>query len=373
MFTEVLRIKPVLDESTAKQMETSLSSRFARVAGRFGSGLKSIVKGTVLGISLGLLNRLLNPIEALEEKIKGLLGHGGDVKDLSERLGTSSGNVEQARAVASSFNVSPEQFKEVILKFSDAIEKADEEIKNRVSEASASTLVVGQFAAEKDRLKSFQKFIELLKKTEAGDGNDVSLTTHGARIINESLINKKPIPEEERQKLIQSGDIRRRTGLETSHQLQKDVLGAQQFGDLSKFIHSDFSATAKQLKLPTPEKLGEASDKVASLREKQAVLDTKTQTKDFILSANNLNENMIRFLNLANQEKDERLRKDLNSFEILKKAAISIDEMKGFLNSLNNGLLKILSFFAPAKENLSDIAKSRMAKGFFKDFGNGWK
>ncbi len=74
MFSEILRIKPVLDSGAAKQMEQSLSARFSSIAKRFGGGLKSVIKGSLLGISIGLLNRLLNPLEALEEKIKNLLG-----------------------------------------------------------------------------------------------------------------------------------------------------------------------------------------------------------------------------------------------------------------------------------------------------------
>src|SRR4051812_11842809 len=104
-------------------METSLSGRFARVANRFGSGLKNIIKGSVLGISLALLQKILNPIEALDDKIKGLLNKGGDLADLSDRFGASPGELKQLEDVARSFGMGADQFKDLMLKFADSIEK----------------------------------------------------------------------------------------------------------------------------------------------------------------------------------------------------------------------------------------------------------
>ncbi len=130
MFTEILRVKPVLDNTAAVQMEQSLHARFTRIASRFGGGLKAVIKGSVLGISLGLLNRILNPLEAVEEKIKALLGQGTDIQDMAERLGTSPGQLRQLQDVAKSLGVPGDQLKEVLSKFAESIEQARVEIKN---------------------------------------------------------------------------------------------------------------------------------------------------------------------------------------------------------------------------------------------------
>ena len=158
MFNEILRIKPVLDDGSAKQMEQSLSSRFARVASRFGSGLKNVIKGSFLGISLGLISKLLNPIEELEDKIKKLFGEGTDIRDLSDRLGSTPGQVKQLQDVAQTLGVAPDQFKDMIVKYAEAIEKGREELANPFTEKSGSTLAVRNFVGEKDLAKSFTDF-----------------------------------------------------------------------------------------------------------------------------------------------------------------------------------------------------------------------
>jgi hypothetical protein len=236
VFTEILKIKPVMDDSSAKQMEMSLHSRFTRVARRFGSGLKSVMKGTILGISLGLLNKILNPIEAIEEKIKTLLGHGMETRELAERLGAQTGEVEQLRNVAASMNVAPDKFNEILLQFAQGIEKARDELANPFQEKSASTLALAEYAKETNLVKSFKAFATSLQKTAAGDATYQPITAKASE-----LIAKKQLSPEEINALVQSGEIRKRSGIETSIALQKDVFGAQQFGGMKDFLNANTS------------------------------------------------------------------------------------------------------------------------------------
>lgn len=371
MFSEILRIKPVLDDSTAKQMENSLHSRFSRVAGKFGSGLKSVIKGSILGISLGLLNKILNPIEELDTKIKGLLGHGMDVKNLAERLGAPSGEVEQLHNVAKSFGFTTDQFTEMVGKFADTIEKAREEIANPFQEKSPATMVLAPFANEPDKAKSFKSFMTFLQTVGQGQGKDQPLTAHAARVIQSAQKEGKPLSEEDRQKLIASGELRRLTGIQAMHAMEKDVFGAQQFGPARKLIEANIDEQAKLLKQPSIDQLSQINDKLAGLEAQKLVLDVQNQTKDMMEASKRINEDMIKAMSAAEARSASETTERLGAYNNLKKGADAVaDIQQGFSKlldavSVGLGYLKNITAFIPK------IEQSPMVKGILKTFSKG--
>lgn len=159
MFTEVLRIKPQIDRGDLQKMERTLTQRFSRVAKGFGRGLNLAMKGTVLGMSVALLNRLLNPIKELEERMKSLLGMGSDVEERAAQLGTSPGELLRAEAAAAREGVSKEQFAHILESYATAVRTAEKELKSG-GEISASTESVKQFAGDQNIVESFGRFLQ---------------------------------------------------------------------------------------------------------------------------------------------------------------------------------------------------------------------
>jgi uncharacterized protein YbjQ (UPF0145 family) len=371
VFVEVLWVKPKIDSTTARQMENSLSDRFKRVAGRFGSGLKSVIKGSILGISLGLLNKILNPIEALDEKIKSLLGHGQDTADLAERLGSSSGQVDQLRNVAESFHATPEQFKELLTKFAEGIEKAREELANPFEERTSQGLLLGQFAKETDMVKSFKAFMQFLQKTEAGDGKDLPLTAHAARLFQKATAEGKELSEEDRQALLASGEIRKMTGHEAAIAFQKEVFGSQQFGATRKFLAANFEERLKELGQPTEEKLNESYEKLSAMDAQKAILDVQNKTKDFLAATSKVNGDMIKAMAAAEAREAKEATERLDSYKNLKKGADAVaDIQQGFsklLDLISAGLGEFKRFTA----FIPEATKSPLFKGIFKTFSKG--
>ncbi len=369
MFTEVLRIKPVLDESTAKQMESSLSARFARVAGRFGSGLKSIVKGSVLGISLALLNKILNPIQTLDDKMKALLGHGTDVQDLAERFGTSGGKLRQIQDVAQTFGIAPDQLKEVMSKFAEAIEKAREEIANPFQEKSAATAIVGQFAKEKDLADAFKNFLIFLRQTGKGAGTDQPLTAHAQKLIAEASIRGQPITEEQRQALLKSGELRRRTGAETQAEFEKQVLGAQQFGGVRKLIAADFEERSNRIKEPSIEELNQTIGKLSDLDAQKNILQVQNQTKDFVEATRKINADMVSALAAAEARSEKETTERLGSYANLKKGADAVADIQQGFGKLLDQVTFGLAELKKVTEFIPRMASSPVMRGIFKTFG----
>lgn len=365
MFNEILRIKPVLDTATAKQMEDNLSVRFSRVAQRFGSGLRSVIKGSFLGISLGLISKLLNPIEALEDKIKGLLGQGSDIRDFADRLKTSPGQLKQLEDVATSIGVTPDQFKDMLTKYAQAVEKGREELANPFQEPSASTIAIRQFVGEKDLVKSFTDFITSLQATGKGSGSDLALSERAKRILNEKSLKGETLTEAERQSLLAGGEIRRQTGVETRQAFEKEIFGEAQSGAARRLIEANVPEVAQKIKEPTVDKLNESINKASQLADQKRALDVQNQTSDFVSATNKLSGQMVTQMAQADKLQLERETKQLDSFADLKKASIAIEEVKGLFIEANTYVSKGVGYLSDIGSFIGGLKQSRLFKGIF--------
>lgn len=363
MFSEILRIKPVLDQATTKQMEQNLSARFGRVAQRFGQGLKAVIKGSFIGISLGLISSLLNPIEALEDKIKKLLGEGTDVRDLADRFNTDPGKLRQLQDVAQTMGVTPDQFRDMLSKYADAIEKGREEVANPFQQRSASTIALQQFLGEKDIGKSFTDFLASLKAAGEGPGSDVALTENARRKIAEASQQGRTLTSDERAQLIQNGELRQRSGLETRTAFEREIFGQSQFGAAKRFINSDIPQATQGL--PDPETLNQAIAKAASLADQKRALDVRNETADFVSAANKLSEKMIQEMAAAEKIQLDRDTQQLESYDNMRKTADGLEEIKGLLTKVANLATEGLGKLGDVVTFVQGMKDNRLFRNFF--------
>ncbi len=331
-------------------MENTLSSRFTRVANRFRVGLLSVMKGAVLGLSLGLLNRLLNPIEALEEKIKNLLNQGSDIRDLADRFNTSPGQLKRLQDVAGSLGVKPDQLKEMMTKFATAVETAREEIANPFVQKSESTQAVRNFAGEKDLAEGFFKFLQSLKSEGQGQGRLLPLSENAQRMFANSSASGKPISEEEKQRLLANGEVRQLSGLESRRGFEKTIFGEQLHGPEKRLVETDFAQQFKKLNEPSAQKLTGAVNKTAGLEDQRRLLEIQNENKGFLQGADTLNLKMIKDMEAAAAKQQERLTKQLTSYDDLRRAADGIENLKEPIMRLGEFATKGLGFFGSALE-----------------------
>lgn len=319
MFTEILRIKPYLDRATTALMERNLGARFARVAKRFGASLKNVVsgRGLFLGIGLAFLNKLLNPLNELEEKIKSLLGQGTDIRDLADRFQTTPGQLKRLQDVAQSLGVKPDELREMLGKYAQAVETARKEIADPANTDSASTEAVRQFVNEKDLAEGFFSFIQSLKAA--------------------------------------SPEIRSK--------VEESVFGERQYGANRRFIEASFPQALSNI--PSVQRSGKAIENLATQSDLQNQIQAVNQSQDLIAASARITSKMIRDIELSEKLKNDRETKQLESFNDLKKAALAIEEVKnGFQNviiMINKGighLADLVSFTMKLKE-------TRWFKGFF--------
>lgn len=321
MWSETLLLKPKIDSSTGAAMERNLSARFARVAKRFGGGLKAIVKGSILGISLGLLNKLLNPLEDLQTKIKELLGAGTDIRDAADRFNTTPGQFKRVQDVAQSIGLSPDALRDLMNKFAMAVETARKEFATPgLKEISGSSLAVKNFVGDKDLAEGFFSFIQSLKQATP----------------------------------------KIREGAEAQ------VFGEKQFGAARRFIEADFGKAFGTIGEPGTNLLNVAVNKLAALADQQRALQVQRETQDFLNAAGRINGKMIRDIEKAEKLKADRETKQLQSFDDLKKASIAIEEVKGGMETLLIQLNKGIGYLA---DIASFVNKSKTARWFRGVFG----
>lgn len=307
MWKEILWVKPKVDAGDAKRMERTLGQRFGAVTRRFGAGLKGIIKGSILGISLGVISKLLNPLEAVEQRIKDLIGEATDVRDLADRLNTDPGKIKRLQDVGASLGLSPEKLQDLMVKYAEAVQEGID-AKKKGEMGSEASQAVSAFADEKDLAEGFFQFIQSLAKSP-----------------NQAAT-------------------------------EKVVFGEQQFGAAKKFIGADFKKEFAGL--PSVDTLNTAVNNSANAGDVQNRLKASRESRSFVLDSAQPMSAIVRRLEETEKARAARLSENLKDFESLKRAADGIEGIKTAVEQINN---KILDGFGQIK-GLKDDIKQQIPK-----------
>lgn len=360
MFTEILRVKPVLDSASTKQMEATLAGRFQTVAKRFGAGLKAAVKGTILGIGLGLLAKLLNPLQELEDKVKKLLDQGKDVGDLADRLGAKPAELLRLQATAQTLGIKPDELKDLLLKFADGIETARKELQDPFAQRSASTVVLEDFAKNPNMVKSFQDFLERLRVKGEGPGRDLVFGEKQQRLALERMRTGGKLSDEERQRLIAQGVLKPITGLESRQLSEEAIFGKKLTGFERGLVEAtpNLAATADRFGLPSEQKINRAFNQNAKVGTVADALAAKNSLTDFIAASNQLTTQMATSMAARDKAEQDRINQQFKNFETLKQAQKAIDTISNVLLDIRGLILNALSLAKPAFDFIEQLRKS---------------
>jgi hypothetical protein len=298
-------------------MEMTLTRRFANVARKFGRGLLQVTKGSILGVSVALLAKLLNPLKEVEERIKSLLEQGTDARDLAEKFNTSTGNIGRLQAVGKSLGLTPEKLNEMMSRYADAIETAREELADPNKDKSDQTKVLRQFVDEKDLAEGFFKFLQSLKAQGQAQG------------------------------------------MEARQKTEKTIFGERQIGGARRLIDADYPTQFQNASIPGADRLDKALNKLASLQDLDNQRAGGRGARDVISGAAGMNRKMIEDMAKAEELRIERENKNLAAFDDLKKASNGIQEIMNGLNEVMKLLTKGIGMFG---ELLKKISESRLFK-----------
>lgn len=292
-----MRLIPRIDPASASVMENNLSTRFSRVSKRFSVGLKSLMKGAILGISVALLNKLLNPLTEMEEKFRRLMGQAEDVSDLADKFGTDSGNIRRLQTVAGSLGLEPDKLAEMMDKFREAMNEATKPLAIG-EERSAAAKAVANFAGEKDIASAFFSFVQELKGMGSG-----------------------------------------------RNAVEQNVFGDRLFGAQKRFADADFKKQFAELSLPGTQQLTAENQKLSGLSMLSNTLKARNESADISNFANQANRQMVIEMEKTKAKQLSLETAQLKSFVDLQKASQNLEQVKNLLVETNNGVAKGVSLF----------------------------
>lgn len=326
MLSAIMKIKPQLDNKDLKAMEKSLQSRFTRIAKGFGKGLANVLKGGgLLGIGLGILDKVLNPLKETQEAIDRMLTSSDDIATNAKAFDTTSGKLFKLIQLGNATGLDQDGLFTLIQKFQTAVAQA----KADPNDASVSS--VRNFVGQEDTAEGFFNFIQSVQR------------------------------------------------MDKSSQLlvQKQVFGEKQILKMADFLQSDFKALAGRIGIDkvSSNTLSAQNDKLAGFKDLDDELAARRNVQDLGAKASSINEGMVRAKDKAERVALERQNAQIRSYTDLQKISTTVESMMKLMDTGMAMLGKLITFLEPAVMKivsaLEALMKSPMIRGVGKWFGKG--
>lgn len=327
MLTDILKIIPKMDSSDLKKLEDQLQSRFTKISKKFGKGLMDVLKGGgIAGLALGLIDKLLNPLQQVQESIDRMLKTSDDLATQANQFNTSSGKLFKLVQIGKSAGLDQEGLFTLITKFQTAVAQA------KADPNDQSVSAVRNFTNEKDTALNFFNFIQQLQKMDR----------------NSQLL------------------------------IQQQVFGEKQIGKMSEFLNLDFAKQfrATGLDKQSSETFTKSIDKMAKLSDLADILKVKNENKDIIDKSRVINESMIKqraksdALALEKENLQIKSYNDLAAIsDTVSKIMLIVEQGVGLIGKLIN---MVTPFINKATDFLQKFLKSPFMRGVSGLYG-GWK
>lgn len=318
MFTEILKIKPQLDEKDLKKMQNLLQGRFKKLAGQFGKGLVASLKGGgILGAGLALVDKILNPLKEVQDAIDNALKSSDDIATNAKQFDTSTGKLFKLVQIAKSTGLDQDNLFTLITKFQTAVAEA----RANPSEPAA----VSQFTGQADTAESFFEFIQALQKMDKS------------------------------QQLL----------------VQQSVFGEKQILKMADFLQTDFAAQIKAIGLDkvSTDRLNSAVENTAAMNDLTDINAARLATKDALAKGELINKGIIDSRYRSSQIAQDRENARIKSYHDL--AALSETSEK-IISKVEEGVTLLGRFVTQAEPAMKSIlnymesfSKSKWLKGFF--------
>lgn len=319
MFTEILKIKPQLDNKDLREMERTLQGRFTKLAKGFGKGLLNAVKGAgVAGIVLGLIDKVLNPLQDVQEAIDRSLKSSDDISTNARQFETTTGKLFKMVQLAKATGLDQDNLFTLINKYQNAVAEAK-------ADPNADS-AVRNFTGEKDQVEGFFNFIQSLQKMEKS------------------------------QQLL----------------VQQQVFGEKQVLKMADFLQSDFPKLFKETGLDktSSQKFGEAIDGMAGLNDLSDILSVRRGNTDVLDKGARINEGMIRERDKAEQLAQKQENQRISAYTNLSQISSSVTQIMTLIDKGVSAFGSFVPMITQAVDKitgyLDKFSKSSIFKGIFK-------
>lgn len=332
MFKEILQIIPKLSPGDLNQMERSLSTRFGKVAKKFGKGLVgALTGGGIAGIALGLIDKLLNPLKETQEAIDRVLRQGDDIVTNAKQFGTTAGKLFRLQQLAKSTGLDAGSLDVLLQKFQAALAEAKQDPNKATAVRQfVAPLVIdpetGRPAArqpEQDIAETFFHFIQALQKLDKS------------------------------QQVI----------------VQQEVFGEKQILKMADFLQTDFDQQSRKLGGPRAANLTESLEKLGDLNDLKDTLEARREMEDTLKKSRAINEGMVRAqdaqLKLELQKENQRVA----NYQNLMALTAATTQIQGLIEQGVGAIGGLVVKLTDLSSNVKKIAESRLIKGLVKTIG----
>lgn len=319
-FSEILKIKPQLDNSDLRKMENTLNARFKRIAKRFGGGIANVLKGGgIAGLALSFIDKFLNPLKETQEAISRMLTSSDDIATNAAQFNTTSGKLFKLITLAKSAGLDQDNLFTLINKYQNSLASA------QANPNDIAAPAVRNYVNDTDIAESFFQFIQELQKMDR----------------NQQLV------------------------------IQQNVFGEKQILKMADFLQQDFPKLMQKVGVDkvSSESLTGNIEKLAGFNDLSDQLSARRDLLDVQRKAQVITEGMIRQQDKQAQLELQRENQRIKSYENL--AALTetstriftlVEQGVSMLGSLMAKLLPAIDKVVTAAQKLSE---SRFIRGWF--------
>jgi len=330
-WSEIVKVKPQVDSSSLNSMERTLNQRFQRIAKKFGGGLMSAIKGGGLtALAVGIVDKILNPLQEVQKSIDQALGNADDLATYAQQFNTTAGSLARLQAFGQATGLDSEGVRMLLGKFQQAVANAAGD----PSKPSA----VSAFVGKKDTAEGFFEFVQSLQKLNRADPN-------------------------------------------AANRVQQEVFGGKQILKASEFLNADFKDLAIRLGGPSAETMTEAAKYLAFQKDEQDLNRARRGLVDIEKKASALagkdgKGRAFQLMELREQIEFDRENKRLGSYNDLARISMATDKMVKLLEDAYLQLAPALSKIIPAlvgqlSTSAKVVEKSRAIRGMISGKGKG--
>lgn len=309
MLREFFRLTPRIENVDLNRMERSLNRRFARVARRFGRGMMTALRGGgAVGMAIGALNRILNPLQATQEAIDKLLNQGNDLVTNAQQFNTTAGKLFKLQTFAQATGLEDTQLFDMMRRFQRAVAEAEA----RPNQASS----VRAFVGSNDMAEAFFEFVQSLNKLDR----------------NQQVL------------------------------VQREVFGERATLRMADFLRADFEKLGQRLGLRGSEQYTGRFERASGLAELDRELRARREAESAFSQAGELSEAVIRQRDIEARKQEDQNRKRIQSYE-------DLNTIQERMNTVIRQMENLLTMAGRAISRLDDltnkITDSRIIRGIF--------
>jgi len=297
-------------------MESTLGSRFKKIAKGFGKGLLGAVAGGGwLGIATTVIDKLLNPLKEVQDSIDKTLSGADDVVTNAEQFNSTPGELFKLQKMAQAKGLDAESLNNLIMKFQGAVAEAAQDPNKQTS--------VRAFANDTNMVQSFFEFIKSMNTMDR---------------------NKQVT-------------------------VQQEVFGEKQTLKMAEFMRADFAALSQQLGVKNATSYNPGLEKLGALNDLSAALKAKRELGDMNTKSGIINSGMITARDAADKLELKKENERIANYKNLQSITDTSNKILGLLEQALFKFGELINFLIPSVNKLigqiEKISKSGWVRGIF--------